>query len=304
MPLFFLPMLGLMGIGIALIRRYAKAPVASEDMATRLLRWAVGLLAAERAEWGQAMLGELDHIDGRIRRWRFALGCVGAALVLPHRGARAELGFGGAEHPHRLLWGRAAGVWAMVALAVGSLGVYASVALRYRLGGGDWVAAAIVAVVLAGLLLGAGALLRRPGVALPGLVGGALVALAWLSLSGFTFYRQIAPDIVHWHQLVEAVVLPFVVGAAGTVWSGDPVAGKRIARLAGITAGLGRYAYATVAVAVLGAGGPLWDGSTRYIVSDRLGNNLALLLFSVLVTTTVGWGGAATAGAVTGWLRG
>jgi hypothetical protein len=85
MPLFFIPMLGLMGVGIAMIRRYAQAPPDSlpEDMATRLLRWAVGLLSPRRAEWGQAMLGELDHLDGRTRRLRFALGCVGAVLVLP-----------------------------------------------------------------------------------------------------------------------------------------------------------------------------------------------------------------------------
>jgi len=35
-----------------------------DDVPARLLRWAVGLLSAPRAEWGQAMLGELDHIDG------------------------------------------------------------------------------------------------------------------------------------------------------------------------------------------------------------------------------------------------
>jgi hypothetical protein len=44
---------------------------------------AVGLLSAQRAEWGQAMLGELDHIEGRRQRWRFTVGCAGAALLLP-----------------------------------------------------------------------------------------------------------------------------------------------------------------------------------------------------------------------------
>ena len=71
-------------------------------MPVRLLRWAAGLLSAQRAEWGQAMLGELDHIDGPGRRWRFSVGCAGAALLLPP-------------------WGRAAAaVWAMVATTAGA----------------------------------------------------------------------------------------------------------------------------------------------------------------------------------------
>lgn len=284
MPLFFVPMLGLMGIGIAMIRRYARAPVHTpyEDVATRLLGWAVGLLPAQRAEWGQAMLGELGHIQGRIRRLRFALGCVGAALVLPP-------------------WGQAAaGVWAMIVLAAGSVAGYAGVALHYRLAGGDWVAVGILAVFMIGFLLGASALVRRPGVAIPGLVGGLIVALAWLTLSGFTFYQQIAPDIVPWHPWVVAVVVPFVLGCAGTLWSRDPIVGKRIARLAAISAGLGLYVYATIAVAVIGAGGPPDEHPTvQSIVSDRLGNNLVLLLFTVMVTATIGWAGAAAAGTAT-----
>src|SRR5207302_1009489 len=77
-------------------------PAARGDVPERLLRWAAGLLSAQRAEWGQAMLGELDHIDGRGPRWRFSAGCAGAALLLPP-------------------WGRAAGaVWAMAATAAGA----------------------------------------------------------------------------------------------------------------------------------------------------------------------------------------
>jgi hypothetical protein len=82
------------GIGIALIRRYAQAlPAGSAvrgDMPERLLQWAAGLLSARRAEWGQAMLGELDHIDGRGRRWRFA-----AAPARRWPLARATAGSGG-----------------------------------------------------------------------------------------------------------------------------------------------------------------------------------------------------------------
>src|SRR6266567_1286614 len=125
MPLPFILMMCLLGIGIAMFRRSPQAFLdgPSEDMPTRLLRWAAGLLSAQRAEWGQAMLGELDHLDGRAKRWRFAVGCVGAALLLPP-------------------WGRAAaGVWAMIVLAAGAVGLYGGMAARYRLGGGDWISA-------------------------------------------------------------------------------------------------------------------------------------------------------------------
>ena len=281
--LFFVPMLGLLGIMIALYRRnprrFLDGP--TEDAPLRLMRWAAGLLSPQRAEWGQAMLGELGHLDGRIRRMRFALGCVAAALVLPP-------------------WGRAAaGAWAMIVLAAGAVGLYGGIAARYRLGGGGWIAAAILTVFVTGVLLGASALVRRPGVAIPGLLGGLFIALAWLTLSGFTFLDQILPDIVPWHPLVEVIVVPFAVGAAGTVWGRDPVTGRRIARLAAITGSLGLFVYTSIAVAAIGGGGPFdqdGGGTLRGTISDRLGNNLILLAFTTLVAATIGWGGAAAAG--------
>jgi hypothetical protein len=279
-------MICLLGSGIAMFRRSPQAFLdgPSEDLPTRLLRWGVGLLSAQRAEWGQAMLGELDYIEGRIRRLRFTLDCVIAALLLPP-------------------WGRAAaGVWAMTAVAVGSVGLYASVAIRYGLGVGDWVQAAILIVILNGYLLAASALLRRPGIAVPGLLGGLFVALAWLTVSGFSFYGVIGTIPASWEKPVLIIAVPLVVGAAGTLWSRDAVAGRRVARLAAISAALGLYLYGTLAVAVLGAGGPP-EGTgwtVRYIVSDRLGNRLVDLLMIALVTATVGWAGAAA----TAWLRG
>ncbi len=281
--LFFVPMLGLLGIMIALYRRnprrFLDGP--TEDAPLRLMRWAVGLLSPERHEWGQAMLGELDHLDGRIRRMRFALGCAGAALVLPP-------------------WGRAAaGVWAVITLAVASVGLYGGLAVRYRLGGGDWIAGAILAVFVIGVLLGASALVRRPGVAIPGLLGGLFIAVTFLTVSGFTFLDQILPNTVPWHRLVQVIVVPFIVGAAGTLWGRDPIVGKRIARLAAITGSLGLFVYKSIAVAAIGGGGPFdqdGGGTLRGTISDRLGNNLVLLAFTTLVLATIGWGGAAAAG--------
>ena len=268
-------MLCLVGSAVALILRSARAvPAARGDVPERLLRWAAGLLSARRAEWGQAMVGELDHIDGRGPRWRFAVGCAGAALLLPP-------------------WGRtAAAVWAMAAAAVGAIGVYAAVALRYRLDAGAWVFAAIALVFLVGFTLAAVILLRRPGLALPGLLGGLFVTLTWLALSGFTFYGVTAPMTAPWSRLIAQVVVPALVGVAGALWGGSAAAGRRIARLAAISGGLGLYLYATIAVAVLGAGGPPSDpGSTvSYTVGDRLGSAvLKDLVLLPLVTVTIAW---------------
>jgi hypothetical protein len=277
----FIVMLCPVGIAVALIRRRARAvpagPAVRGDVPERLLRWAAGLMSAGREEWGQAMVGELDHIDGRGRRCRFAAGCAGAALLLAP-------------------WGRAAAaLWAMAVAAVGAAGVYAAVAVRYRLGAGDWVFAVIALVVLASFTLAAATLLRRPGIARPGLAGGLFVALAWLALAGFSFDGIVAPVISPWSHLVLLVVVPVLVGVAGTLWGGSAVTGRRTARLAAISAALGLYLYATIAVAVLGAGGPPDPGWTASsIVSDRLGSNVIADLMAVpLVTATVGWAAAA-----------
>lgn len=114
MPIF-IPLICLIAMGLALFRR-------SVPLSRTARRWAMtyphgccggrpALLSAQRAEWGQAMLGELDHIDGWGRRWRFA----------------------------------------------------------------------------------AGVMLRQPGVAIPGLLGGLLVALAWLVPYGV--HRRGAPVV-------------------------------------------------------------------------------------------------------------
>ena len=281
--LFFVPMVSLLAILIAWYRRdprrFLDGP--AEDAPLRLMRWAIGLLAPQRAEWGQAMLGELGHIEGWTRRMRFALGCAGAALVLPP-------------------WGRAAaGVWAVIVLAAGAVGLYAGMAVRYGLGGGDWIWVSILTVFVLGALLGASALVRRPGVALPGLLGGLFIAVIFLTVSGFTFLDQILPNTVGWHRLVQVIAVPFLVGAVGTLWSRDPIVGKRIARLAAIASSLGLFVYTTIAVAVIGGGGPPdADGgfTLRGTISDRIGNNMVLLFFTTLVFATIGWGGAAAAG--------
>jgi hypothetical protein len=90
-----------------------------------------------------------------------------------------------------------------------------------------------------------------------------------------------------------------VIGATGTLWRGDPTAGRRVARLAALSAGLLQLLYANIAVAILGGGGPPdQDGgyTVRGTVSDRLGNNIVDLVLSTLLIAMVGWAAAALAG--------
>ena len=270
----------LLGIVVALSRR---SPLRvedgmQEDAPLRLLRWTVGLLSVSRAEWGQAMLGELASIEGRGRRWRFTIGCVGATLLLPP-------------------WGRAgAGVLAFVATAIGGIGLYGSVVIRYGLGPVAWVWAAIVLVFLLALVLAAVSLLRRPGVAAPGLVAGLFIALAWMVMYGFGFVRFLTSVLPPWAVPLLHFVVPAAVGVVGTLWGGSAVAGRRTSRLAAISASLGLFLYGTLAVAVVGAGGPPDDSgfTIRYIVSDRLGNVVVFYLVLLpLVTATIGWAAAA-----------
>jgi len=291
MPIF-VPLICLMAMGLAVFRRSIPdsltGPAGRDDVPARLLRWAAGLLSAQRAEWGQAMLGELDHIDGWGRRWRFAAGCAGAALLLPP-------------------WGRAAAaVWGMITIAVGAAGLYAALAVRYRLGAWSWVFAAVVLVLLAGCTLAACVLVRQRGIAVPGLLGGLLVALAWLVPYGFTFYGLIVAVPPFWVLLTQVFVVPLLAGVAGTLCGGSAAVGRRIARLAAFSAGLVLFLYGTLAVAVIGAAGAQIDATWTVSanVDDRLGNNAIFYLwFLPLITAALGWAAAtatATATAAAG----
>src|ERR1700730_11987405 len=121
MPLMFI---FVVGVAVPLIRRRLLAAAGDrawrQDAPARLLGWAVGLLAAQREQWGQAMIGELDRLDGQARRWRFALGCVAAAVVMPPwRRAAAALG-------------------ALMAVAASGGGLFAYTHVHYQLHTDGW----------------------------------------------------------------------------------------------------------------------------------------------------------------------
>ena len=155
--------------------------------------------------------------------------------------------------------------------------------------------AAVLLVVLVGYVLAGSVLLRRPGVAGPGLAGGVLVTAAWLAASGFTFNHWLNSIRSDWWLLLP-ILAPIVVGVGGTVWGGSAAAGRRAARLAAVTAALGVYLYGILAVAVLGATGhdPSNGWTPAQVVDDNLGSQAVFYLMALpLMTATIGWAAAA-----------
>jgi hypothetical protein len=227
------------------------------------------------------MLGELDQIHGRGQRWRFSAECLGAALLMPVR--------------DRLV----PAMWTLTALGLAAFGLGAATSFRYGTGSTTW----WPLLFLIAYLLAAGVLLRRPGVALPGLFGGVLFLAAWIWASGFTFNGVLGGTGTSWGAVVILICSPVAVAAWGTLRSGSDAIGRRAARLAAISGALAMYLYATLAVTVVGGGGPPdQDGGPTVagIVSDRIANNMIFYLFLLpMITATIGWAGAAG----TSWIK-
>jgi hypothetical protein len=278
MPLIFI---FVVGMAVAVVRRRLVMTPAEQaargDVPARLLGWVVGLLTAERSEWGQAMVGELDRLEGRAVRWRFALGCVFAALVLPP-------------------WGRATaavGALTVVAIIGGALDAYTQI--HYRLGNnaGTWFGAVVLLLILGGYVLAGGAMLRRPGAAAPGLIGGVLVTGSWLAVGKFAFDQFVSG---FWTNMWLLILAPAVVGVGGTFWGGSAAAGRRTVRLATVFAALSVYVYGVMAVAVVGARGkdPSDGWTDAQVISDRLSEQPVFYLFALpVMTVAVGWAAAA-----------
>ena len=247
------------------------------DAPLRLLQWAVGLLPAEQVEWGRAMLGELDRIEGRSGRWRFALGCVAGVVLVPP-------------------WGPVAPLAALAAVALGSAACFGFGFVHFGLAANpwNWVLLVILTVLTMGLILAGSVLLRRPSVACPGLVGGLFVAAAWLACSQLTFLGIIdIRSVGRWSVPILLIAVPLIVGVGATWRSGSTLAGRRIARLAGVSAGLVMFFVSTIAVVAID-GGPLDPGTgIARGVSEAFSNVAMLYLIGLpLATATIGWVGA------------
>ncbi len=267
----------------------ATARSGSRDAAGVLLAGTVRLLAAERAGWGQAMVGELDRLDGRGRRWLFVLGCLRATLLLPPR--RGESG--------RLA------VALVTAGAGGCVGLVAYGLTRYpglRTGTGTWLSVAAFLVVLAGYPLITLIVSRRltgPTLAATrtGLLGGLITAVLWLLIGAAAAYPSVESA-----SAVVALAIPVTALAVGATvgWRGrSAAAGREAVALSAVTAGLVVF-LGWVGQALLTGGRPYDPGLIRdfhhsgsrdlatYAVSDNLGAAMMLLLLVPILTAAVG----------------
>ncbi|BCB90522.1 hypothetical protein [Phytohabitans suffuscus] len=174
------------------------ARLSTMDPPGRLLTAAVATLPGGRREWGAAMAAELAGIPDRATRWRFALSCARAAVLLPPAGGWPVLALvAGGVVAAVTATGQAAGaavpgVGVLATSLVGSAGVLAVLgvarsrrprapapAAALLVAGG--VAAAVTAVVVF--------LVRQPAAAahLPAgsalLLGAALAGCLWVAVA-------------------------------------------------------------------------------------------------------------------------
>ncbi|MEP7053983.1 MAG: hypothetical protein ABI912_01875 [Actinomycetota bacterium] len=281
--------LGSLAVGSSLVLRRRSAGRSSHpqsmDAPATLLTWAVGFLAADREQWGQAMLGELEHLEQRPTRWRFALGCLAATLLVPP----------GQGDARRL-------VGALVSAAsLASAGLVSFALLRYPgivTGLGTWLALTTFAAVLLGFTLFALLLVRRGAAAGLGLACGVAVAVVWIVV-GVTVVNSAKARPVFSLLLLALPLAALVAGGAGTWHGRTGAAGRKTALLTGLVAGLVLF-LVVAASTLLTAGGPYDAGLVRdfptsglpdlatYAVSDNLGTAMALLLFASTVTAVLG----------------
>jgi hypothetical protein len=156
----------------------------------------------------------------------------------------------------------------------------------------NWVMLAILAVIVLGSIVAVSVLLRRPGVARPGLVSGFFVAATWLAFSGFTFAGIISPiySAGAWSGPALLIAVPLVVGVAGAWRNGSAKVGRQTARLAGVSAGLAMFFVSTIAVVAIDGGSRDPGVGVAGGVSESFSNvALLFLLFLPLATATIGW---------------
>jgi hypothetical protein len=281
----------------ALVRRRDRtvAGTGPGDLAAAVLAAVVRCLPLDRAAWGQAMIGELDHLGPRPERWRFVLGCARATLLqLPRRGGS-----------HRLLLAVA------TAAAVAGAGLLGYGLVRYpglRTGAGTWLAVAACLAVLCGYLLVtaivAGQLGRSGKATRTGVAGGLVIAALWLLIG---LAAAVPPSHDFGKVVLPAIPMTAVaVGAVGAWLDGHPRAGRQAAVLSALIGGLVLFV-AWVGDTVVTGGRPYDSGLIRdfatsgspdlatYAVNDNLGAAMGLLLLVPLLTTALGYAGAASA---------
>jgi hypothetical protein len=251
------------------------------DRARLVLELAVKGLPPDRNEWAQAMLAELDEVEGTQDRRRFSLGCAWAA-------ARIRV-----QSP-----GPAGGVFRAVIMgcAAAAIALVGYGLVRYPgLRSEPNVAGAMIAFLAMLLVYVALAVVLARGATRHSLVGGLAVGAGWFTglapPSGLKEY-VFAPLLV---ALAAPAVVAFVAGRRAQGFGPGTVA----ALWSGLVGGLAVFVvWMTVTYAT--AGVPYDAGLVRdfhrsgghdlatYAVSDDLGNALVLLLLIPTVAVALG----------------
>jgi len=209
----------LIGVVLALRMLYVEA---RPDGPRALLTAATGWLPAARAEWGRAMLAELERVSGRRARWGFAVGCSRAVLHAALLSGRPPIS-----------------VAAAILVVAGGTGAgIAATSPELRL------FAIVFAVELA--VCGWLAWLRRPAAATsPVLRGGVLLGVVGcVALCVYTVakYPRVGSDPTHLFSIFLATVL------TAYLWMGWSMRAQR-------HAGIGAAALATLWTVAAVAGG-------------------------------------------------
>lgn len=258
------------------------------DGASAVLALACRRLPADRAGWGQAMLAELDSVDGRAARWRFALGAAFAAV-----GARITGPLTGRPSLTLAL----AGIAACAGLTVAALITYPALLGSRQLP----LFLAVLTVVLAGYAVLAVARARdtSPGASAArrqGMLAGLLLGATW-------FVFDTAWWNLHGRPLVLAVIVPLLAGVAAARRAGGLRAGLTSVTWAGLVAGLAVFIANTVdALATAHSSGDASrlpgyihsgiTGSAAYWTGEGLAISLLFLLLIPSVTIILGSLGA------------
>jgi len=258
---------------------------AGADIPAAVVVWAARLLAADRAEWGQAMLGELGQYTGAAR-WRYALGCAVAAIGLPRRGR--------------------GGRWVMASVltaSIASAGLVGYGFARYPgmvTGIRTWLALAAFAAVLVGFVVVTGVTTRQSRIGVTGLLCGCALAGLWIVVGAVALStRSTASTLL----LLILPLASIAVGVVGARRGRTRTAGRRAALVSAVVAALAVFLVLVIDILVTGGrpydAGQLQDFATSgypdmatYAVSDNLGTAMVLLLLMSAMTALLGSAGA------------
>jgi hypothetical protein len=272
----------------AIVRGVRAGSTADGDRARLVLVIAVRGLPADRADWAQAMLVELDRVEGRRARWQFSLGCAWASTRIRSQAlepggallrtvvlgsaaiAFALVGYGLVHYPGLR---SEPNVWGAMILFLATLLIYSAITVLLSRGESERSVAA-----------------RRYGLA-----GGLAVGVGWLlgveppsAVKGWVFL-----------PLLVALLGPAIVAAVAGRSRDDSRTGILAALWSGLVGGLAVF-IVWVTMTYANAGGPYDSGLIRdfhnsgardlstYAVSDNLGSGLVMLLMIPAVALALG----------------